>query len=327
MRYFQSILPTFFVLLGNLIGGNWAFANMLFSLIFMVLVDFLSKPDHSDQTGQNSDIPNYALIFGSICHCFSVVSLIYGVSSGILDGNYIIWASISTGLNSGLIGITSAHELIHRKSIFLKFVGILNLVFCMYGHFFVEHRKGHHAFVGTLKDPATARKGESFYFFLLRTIPGQWISGLKIEMERLKRVHVRGLSYRNFVFNISLAEIGLVGLLFLFLGKGAAIAFCIQALIAIVLLEYVNYIEHYGLVRNTGERVGVQHAWQSDSATSRFTLFELSRHSHHHIDASVPYHQLQSLEKGNFLPFGYYGMFYIALIPPLWFSVMNKRLH
>jgi alkane 1-monooxygenase len=111
--------------------------------------------------------------------------------------------------------------------------------------------------------------------------------------------------------------------LYLTLGSAVGSAYLVQAAVAMLLLEFVNYIEHYGLVRAKGEKVGAHHAWQSDRISSRFTLFELSRHSDHHLKAYKPFHTLDSHESPFFLPSGYFGMYYVALIPPLWFRIMN----
>jgi alkane 1-monooxygenase len=325
-KYFFSLLPSLFTILGNLAGGHWAKSNAIFSLIFMVLVDFVLPKNRYNQSPDFSPLPNLVLFSGFVFQMLCVSTLLFQVSTGHLTDSAITWAAISTGLNSGLLGITSAHEMIHRKSFFFKSLGIINLFSCFYSHFYIEHRKGHHAFVGTPKDPATAKKGESIYRFFLRTIPAQWSSAFQIEKERLKRVKANPFGWRNFVLNSTLVQILFCLVLYYWGGFGLLYAFLLQALIGFLLLEYVNYIEHYGLKRNPGEKVEGHHAWQSDSVTSRFTLFELSRHSHHHMDARVEYHGLNSQESHYFLPFGYYGMFYIALIPPLWFRVMDHRL-
>jgi alkane 1-monooxygenase len=107
------------------------------------------------------------------------------------------------------------------------------------------------------------------------------------------------------------------------LGKLSFWAYLVQSVVAVILLEYVNYIEHYGLKREKGKKVDVQHSWQSDTVSSRFMLFELSRHSDHHLKASKPYYTLESHQEAYILPSGYFGMFYIALIPPLWFRMVN----
>jgi alkane 1-monooxygenase len=177
--------------------------------------------------------------------------------------------------------------------------------------------------VATEKDPATARLGEGFYSFLIRTIPGQWWSALQIE---LRKPSLKIGDHRfNFVVITGLLQFGFFAVLF-YLGKWLAFAYLLQSMVAIFLLEYVNYIEHYGLLRNDGEKLSAVHAWQSDSVASRFSLFELSRHSHHHLQAAVPYPELESMESPHRLPYGYFGMFYIALCPPIWFWVMDRRI-
>jgi alkane 1-monooxygenase len=325
-NYFFCLLPSFFTLFGNLAGGVWSASNAVFSLVFMVLVDFILPQNKTNQNSDKSELPNLILFLGFLFQMLCVGTLLFGIQTGILKGSTITWAAVSTGLNSGLLGITSAHELIHRKGLFFKTTGILNLMSCLYAHFYVEHRKVHHAFVGTTLDPATSRKGESVYAFFLRTIPLQWVSALKIEMARLKRVKAFPLGWRNFVLNTFYLQMAFLAGLYFWGNWDLLYAFLIQAFIGFLLLEYVNYIEHYGLIRKPGEKVMAHHAWQSDSVTSRFTLFELSRHSHHHMDARVEFHALHHQPSPYHLPFGYYGMFYIALIPPLWFKVMDHRI-
>lgn len=325
MRYVPALIPTLFVLAGNLCGGVWAPANMVFTLVVLVLADFIFR-ENTRPNPAPSTLPDAVLLLAVLAHTLSVVSLLAGIGQGRLSGSSLTWAAISTGLNSGLSGISSAHELIHRKSRFLRNLGIWNLCLCLYAHFYIEHRLGHHARVGTPSDPATARKGEMIYLFWLRTIPGQWLSALRIESSRLTRTGRLPYGPGNFVVLFGFLQALLLYGIYLLLGSAGLIAFAIQAAVAIVLLEYVNYIEHYGLLRKKGEPLQAFHSWQSDSATSRFTLFELSRHSHHHLDARMPFSGLQSFESPYFLPFGYFGMFYIALFPPLWFYLMDKRL-
>lgn len=323
--YWICFIPSVLVMVGNLNGGILAGSNAFFSLVLLVIVDFCWKGSF----GHFAAIPNISnanLLVASGFHIACFATLILGVNSNVLQGSSLVWASISTGLNAGLIGLTTAHEIIHRRQKIWKWLGILQLMMVGYGHFFIEHRKGHHVNVGTKNDPATARKGESFYFFLLRTIPGQWLSAFEIEKRRIVHRFGKHLWLKNFTLIISLFQITTLISVTYFGGFEVFKAIIIQACMAIFLLEYVNYIEHYGLLREEGEKPGIQHSWQSDSPASRFHLFELSRHSHHHVDAQVPYPDLQIFKEGRFLPFGYFGMFYIALIPPLWMHIMNPKL-
>jgi alkane 1-monooxygenase len=321
--YLAAFTPSVIVLIGNLFGGHYALLNMFYSLGLLIILDFFAPSDHSSQGYKSYIWPERILLLTPIVHFVCILTLLIGVYNGILQGRAIWFAAISTGLNAGMLGITAAHEFIHRKEKWYQYVGIFSLFIVLYTHFYIEHRKGHHARVGTLADPATARYNESFYAFLPRSVFGQWWSALQIEAMRLKRINRWTYGLQNFVVRAAMFQIILIALLYFFAGSGVLWAFLVQAIVAIILLEYVNYIEHYGIVRADGERIAEHHAWQSDTLLSRFFLFELSRHAHHHIDAQVPFSALTTYEKGRFLPKGYFGMFYIGLIPPLWFRVVN----
>ena len=320
-QYLPAFIPSLLVIAGNLLGAEFSASNMIFTLVLLVLIDFLVRENRSRNAFKAGVLSDSLLILAVFFHLSSLFSLFSGILSHRISGSWIWFAAVSTGLNAGLLGLNSAHELIHRKKKLLKNLGILNLFFCCYAHFFVEHRLGHHARVGTKEDPATARKGEGFYRFLFRTIPGQWLSALKLASRQNPGRDWTG----NFVIRVSLAECLFAGIL-LAIRTELGLAFLLSSLVAVFLLEYVNYIEHYGLLRQAGEKPAAEHAWQSDSGLSRFHLFELSRHSHHHMEAYVPYPELESMESPRRLPFGYFGMFYIALLPPLWFRVMDRRL-
>jgi alkane 1-monooxygenase len=319
LQYLPAFFPSAVVLAGNLAGGIFSAGNMVFTLVLLVLVDFIVPAESRKNPEMASAWTDFWLLLAVVVHLSCLFSLLYGVYSGRLEGVWVWTAAISTGLNAGLLGLNTAHELIHRKNPMMKIAGIVNLFTCLYSHFYIEHRFGHHARVGTSADPATARKGEGFYAFLLRTIPGQWKSAFEIEKRHA------GFGINNFVLRTSLLQ-GLFLMLLAWISLKALAAYLLCCAMGIFLLEYVNYIEHYGLVREKGEKLSAKHAWQSDSQTSRFSLFELSRHSHHHLQAQVPYQRLESMESPHRLPFGYFGMFYIALCPPLWFRMMDRRI-
>lgn len=320
-QYLPAFFPSVLVITGNLQGGFLTMMNGVFTLILLVVIDFFMSENRNPNQEADSIFSSIWLVLASLIHWICLCSLIWGILTHRITGGWIWAAAISTGLNAGLLGLNTAHELIHRRGSLLRSLGILNLMSCCYGHFYIEHRLGHHVRVGLPEDPATARKGEGFYRFLIRTIPGQWLSAFRLDQIKVEK----GKTMLNFVFMTSLAELMVVFFLF-YLKTEVGFAFLGSTAMAVFLLEYVNYIEHYGLIREEGERPGPAHAWQSDTVTSRFHLFELSRHSHHHMDAKIPYPALQSLESAKRLPFGYFGMFYIALVPPLWFKVMDKRI-
>lgn len=304
---------------GNVWLPQWHVVHLLYVLVFLVLADWLMPNARQQPEIRDSALwPDAVLIVATALHITAVVTLVYSCYTAQSIQMAHVVAAISTGLSSGINGITVAHELIHRVKRSFRMAGILNLVLVCYGHFYVEHIKGHHKKVGTPDDPATARKGESLYAFQLRTIPQQWWSAYQIEKKKKSFLN-------NFVIRITLLELLLTGMLFI-ISSSAAAVFLIQSLVAVLLLEYVNYIEHYGLVRHEQERVTARHSWQSDVVTSRFTLVNLSRHADHHFVASKPYHLLESHEASPEMPSGYFGMFYIALLPPLWFSMVDPLI-
>ncbi len=325
LKYLLSLSPVPLVIAGNLLGGPFSLMNAFYGLAIMTFSEQFFQEDKKENQF-SSVLPNLVLIAHGIFQSVCLLSLFYGIHSGLLNGIWIIAASVSTGLNSALAGLTSAHEMIHRKEKMFRLIGIWNLVTVNYGHFYIEHIKGHHKLVGTKKDPATAYYGESVYHFVARTIPNQFISAIKIEAGRLRKQSALQYSLSNFVVKILLTEIILSVTLLYFFGLKILFAFLLQSFIAILILEYVNYIEHYGLVRDENERVNATHSWQSDHLLSRFALIELSRHADHHYYASKPYHTLKSYEESPMLPSGYFGSFYTALIPSLWFKKINPLI-
>lgn len=325
-KYLLSLVPAVITISGNLLGGYFTLGNFIFTFIILVIADMLSPSDKSEPKDLDSTLPDSVLLLAVVFHTAAIVSLIYGISMAKIESHFIWTAAVSTGLNAGILGINAAHELIHRKSKLMQNLGIWNLFLVCYSHFYTEHRLVHHAKVGTAEDPATARYRESLYGFWLRTIPGQFISALSTDASRQKRKNHAAYGLFNFTIRATILQIIVIAALVYLLSPLVAAAFAVQSLVAVLLLEYVNYIEHYGLVRADGVMVGKEHSWQSDAITSRFTLFELTRHSDHHMLAHKPYHTLESHEESPELPFGYFGMFYIALLPPLFFKMMDRAM-
>ena len=326
LRYLLSLTPGILVIVGNLTGGWWSLANTIYTMILLIGVERILKENKTVNDIDDGAVPNAILSFHVILHTLTIASLIYGIQAHILTGKFTWYASVSTGICSGIEGINSAHELIHRKQWYARVAGIWNLLLVNYSHFYVEHVKGHHRYIGTPRDPATARFNESFYSYFFRTVPAQYKSAWHIEEERLKKNNRSGYGLNNLVVQLTILQIGICAIIFFFFGGIALLAFANQSLIAFFLLEYVNYIEHYGLVRKEGMKVNATHSWQSDMPISRFALIELSRHSDHHITASKPYYKLINYEESPVLPSGYFGSFYTALFPALWFKKVNPVL-
>lgn len=242
-----------------------------------------------------------------------------------------IGAAVAVGVVTGGGGITIAHELIHRPDRFSRALGELLMVLVTYPQFVVEHVLGHHKNVATPIDPASARRGETLYQFLPRTLVGSAKSAWHLEGRRVARAGVRPWSFADRRLRLAAATVAayvVVGGLF---GAAGAAFFALQSVVAILLLETVNYVEHYGLTRHRlhdgrFERVRDEHSWNSPHRLTGFYLFSLPRHADHHAHAARPYWALRHVEDAPALPAGYPTMILLALAPPLWFRVMDKRV-
>jgi alkane 1-monooxygenase len=234
------------------------------------------------------------------------------------------------GLSCGILGINVAHELGHRTKKYEQWMSKSLLLTSLYMHFFVEHNRGHHKHVSTPEDPASSQFNEPIYTFFIRSIIGSYISAWKINTEILKKNNKSFFSGSNEMFWFQLLQTVFVLGIFWYYGPGSGIYFIVAAFHGILLLESVNYIEHYGLMRQKKgevyEKVKPIHSWNSNHPFGRLLLFELSRHSDHHYQASRKYQILRHFEESPQMPTGYPGMIVLALIPPLWFKVMNKRV-
>ena len=237
---------------------------------------------------------------------------------------------IPLGLSNGGIGITVAHELGHRKTKIDRGAARILLASVLYGHFIVEHNTGHHARVGTPDDPASARIHESVYAFFLRTVPGQFASAWRIENARCRRASGRALHPRNAMIWICASQFAIVVAIASTLGPSALMYFLVQAVFAFLLLEVINYIEHYGLVRDevkpgVYEKVRPRHSWNAPQRVTNALLFQLQRHSDHHANARRRYQVLRHMPEAPQLPAGYPTMVLLALVPPAWFAIMTPR--
>lgn len=243
----------------------------------------------------------------------------------------LVGKTIGMGIMCGVIGINLGHELGHRTNRVEQFIGELLLLSSLENHFLPYHNRGHHTNVATPEDPATARKNEWLYWFWFRSQIGSYVQAWQIELQRMKIMQLSAFSLQNKMVVYSLMHFCLLSGIYLVFGGITLLFFVAAALFGIALLETVNYIEHYGLVRKKNEngnyeRVRRWHSWNSDHVIGRAVLFELSRHSDHHYKADRHYQVLESHEESPQMPTGYPGMMVLSLFPPVFFSVMNSRV-
>ena len=231
---------------------------------------------------------------------------------------------LSMGLICGGFGINVAHELGHRNNKFEQFLSKILLLSSLYMHFFIEHNRGHHKRVSTKEDPSSARYGENIFSFWIRSVFTGYISAWNIEFLRLKRLNKFKFSLENEMLRFQIIQVLFVSSIYFVFGTQITIYFLFTAVMGFLLLETVNYIEHYGLQRKINingkyERVQPFHSWNSNHPIGRIMLFELSRHSDHHFNASRKYQILKNHENSPEMPTGYPGMMILSLFPPLWF--------
>jgi alkane 1-monooxygenase len=238
--------------------------------------------------------------------------------------------ALSVGVLGG-VGINTAHELGHKKDSLERWLSKITLAQSCYGHFFIEHNRGHHVRVATPEDPASARMGESLWAFLPRSIWGSLRSAWQLEATRMRRLDKSVFNPRNDVLNAWLMSVALWGVLVAVFGWALIPFIVIQAVFGFVLLETVNYLEHYGLLRQKTaagryERCTPEHSWNSDHLVTNVFLYHLQRHSDHHANPTRRYQVLRSFAGAPNLPSGYASMICLAYFPPLWRHVMDKRV-
>lgn len=261
----------------------------------------------------------------------SLYFFLVGSDDPALSRSDVVGRVFTMGFMCGVYGINVAHELGHRNKRWERDLARTLLLSSLYMHFIIEHNRGHHRRVASPEDPASARFGEAIYAFWVRSIVFGFVSAWRIEAERLHKAGKPPYGLANEMIRSLVMEGGLLFGISMLFGTGALIAFVAAAIIGILLLETVNYIEHYGLGRvvndrGTYGRVQHVHSWNSDHLIGRLMLFELTRHSDHHYMASRKYQILRSGPEAPQLPTGYPGMMLLSLCPPLWFRVVDPMV-
>lgn len=326
------LLPLPFI--GISLGGLYSF------LIFLIFAG-IPLIDYWVHDSNNPDVSQEKLLAKE--KYFSIITFIYTpIQLALLIAAFYIVATtalkwyewlgfaMSIGLITGGVGITLAHELMHKKSGLQQFMSKALLSMVCYGHFIIEHVRGHHVKVATPEDSASAKLGESVYQFLPRTIIGSFKSAMQLELCRLRNKQFSPYSYHNQFWWIILVPVLIATLCFFIGGLSLLFFFLLQSAVAILMLELVNYIEHYGLQRQKlpngqYEKVSPCHSWNANHWLSNMLLFHLQRHSDHHTYGGRPYQILRHMDESPQLPSGYLGMMFLALFPPLWHYVMDKR--
>ena len=320
------------------LGGLNLYFTPIFVFVITPILDLLMGHDednHGPEESKSLSTSNYYKFLPMLCAPCYLLLLVWSCSvytSGDLHWVAQLGWVLSIGTLGGVVGINVAHELVHKNTAAERFCGGMLLSMVTYAGFKIEHIRHHHVMASTPEDPSSSRFNESLYSFFLRAIPGNFYNAWAHEAERLRK---KGLNPYSFLSNelihwYSLSAAFAIILTLLF-GWEGLVFFLAQSVCAAILLETVNYVEHYGLERRRlpngkYEKVTPKHSWNSTVFWSSLYLFQLPRHSDHHAYASRRYQVLRHHEDAPRHPYGYPAMILLAILPPLWFRVMNPQV-
>lgn len=317
--------------------GWWLWATPVYTFVCIPVLETLFPVDPENLNQEDTDnrlknrlfdwllYLNVPLVFGILALAFHTI----GVS--VLKPYEYVGLVFSVGIVLGVNGINVAHELGHRQKTNERFLGKALLLPSFYMHFYIEHNYGHHLNAATPEDPATARYNQSVYSFWLTSTLRQYGSAWTIQRNLLRQNKQAFLSFKNDMFWYLIIQAVYLGVVFSIWGAPAMLLAVLVGIVGFLLLETVNYIEHYGLRRSKTksgryERVKEIHSWNSNHVIGRIVLYELTRHSDHHFKSSKKYQVLDCHAASPQLPFGYPTSMVLSMLPPLWFSIMNKRV-
>jgi alkane 1-monooxygenase len=339
-RVFKYLLPfgVYLATWRSFHGHGWiVFLPLMYAFFLVPLLELVFSPDARNMTEAEEAIAKNDRLYDWFLYLivpFQYLAL-YWFLTGITDQSLLWWEKLgrilSMGLACGTFGINVGHELGHRVKPYEQWLAKSLLLTSLYTHFFIEHNKGHHKNVSTPIDPSSAPKGMTLYRFWLRSVSGTWRDAWLIAKEDLQKKGLPALHFKNEMLQLQMLQVIFLLLIIFKFGWAACGYFVVAAILGFLLLETVNYIEHYGLARKETapgkyERALPQHSWNSNHVLGRLMLFELSRHSDHHYLASRKYQVLRHHDEAPQLPTGYPGSILLATVPPLWFAVMDKRL-
>ncbi len=336
LKYLSAFILTSTAYISFISHGILTYLPLFFVFVIIPLIELFLKPNSKNLSEEEIHIVKNDPFFNWVLYAIVplqigfVIFFLIVIQEDLLTFDLIGRIS-SLGVLCGLLGINVGHELGHRSNRFEHFLGEILLLTSLETHFLPYHNSGHHYNVATPNDPATARKNEWLFIFWFRSQFGSYLQAWKIETRRLKKNGHNFLSISNKMLIYTCAQIIVLTTIYKIFDLETMLAFMSASLVGILLLETVNYIEHYGLRRKLKEngnyeKVMPQHSWNSDHILGRTILFELSRHSDHHYKASKQYQLLDSTANSPQMLTGYPGMMLLALIPPLWFKIMNKQL-
>ena len=337
LKYFSAVSFYILAYLSFTSQGLICYLTLIYAWILIPALELIIPPNLKNLEKAEEDLAKQNPWYDYVLYVIVLLQLpiLFFFLNSMQEPNLtlsdIIARVLTMGLLCGTFGINVGHELGHRNNFIEQTMAKLLLSTSLYMHFFIEHNKGHHKHVATPNDPSSARLGESLYVFYYRTIVYSYLSAWKIANEECVKKGKPVFSIYNEMLQAHFWQLLLVTIIYLLFGGLITFYFLLAAVFGFLLLETVNYIEHYGLSRKQNEngkyeRTMPHHSWNSNHILGRMMLFELSRHSDHHYLASRKYQILQHHQNAPQMPTGYPGMMILSLFPPLWFKVMHKQM-
>ena len=314
--------------------GSWT--AVLYAFVFIPVIELFVKKSEanlssSEEKSMKESVFFDALLYLNVPIIFVTLFLFLQMVTHQSMTNADLTGKIfSVGIVLGS-AINVAHELGHKSKWYEQLTAKILLLPSLYMHFFIEHNKGHHLNIATPEDPASSRKGENVYFFWLRSVIMGYLSAWKLEAKRLHQNKQSVISIHNEMIIFQAVQISYLLVIYFIFGGMAMLCAMAVATVGFLLLETINYIEHYGLTRKKlpngrYERVDVRHSWNSNHEFGRIVLYELTRHSDHHYKANRKYQVLRHHDESPQLPLGYPASMLLSFVPPLWFKIMDKEL-
>ena len=336
-KYLFAYIAPLAAFMGIYYGGVWSLGAVYVAFGLIPLLELFLPYSKENLKMAQADKKSTAAFFDFLLYLnIPILYLLMfyyfmTMEAGGLTTFEVVGMTLNIGILIGTIGINVAHELGHRSNRVEQFMSKTLLLSALYMHFFIEHNRGHHKNVATDEDPASSRRGENVYAFWVRSVVYGYLSAWRLEAQRLKREGKKAFSTNNemiWFHLIQLIYLLVIGVIFGWAMIPYAIAI---ALGGVILLETVNYIEHYGLRRKklaSGRYENVQpcHSWNSNHELGRIFLYELTRHSDHHFKATRKYQVLRHFDESPQLPLGYPASMLMSLVPPLWFWYMDKKV-
>ena len=337
LKYLAALTLPISAVVSIYFKGGMSYFTPIYAFVIIPILELLLSHDTSNYEGEERENKKTSKLFDWMLYLnapiiFSLITyILFDITAHSYATYELVGLILSIGIVFGTNGINVAHELGHRQTTNERHLGKLMLLPSFYMHFYIEHNFGHHANAATKEDPATAQYNQTVYSFWFTSVVRQYFGAWKLQLKLLKSSNNSFLSFKNDMFWYTIFQTAYLILIFVFFEKLGVLFALASGIVGFLMLETVNYIEHYGLMRTklpSGryERVREVHSWNSNHVMGRIVLYELTRHSDHHYKSSKKYQILDYHDISPQMPYGYPTSMVMSFLPPLWFKVMNPRI-